>query len=128
MPLSVGDPLANRRDLENSLRPMPTNPSLLNKASQRTGRGRGLRSFIVVFLAIALAAEVARLTAAGALADTSPRLAEKLAPKAPPVLVELIMTEVGRSAGIGQNPGQETLNQLRTIAAIAPLNTEPFLV
>lgn len=74
------------------------------------------------------AAEVARLTVASALAERNPALASTLAPNAPPALVAAAMAGVGEAAAQGAAPGQATFDELRTLAAVAPLEPEPFLV
>lgn len=82
----------------------------------------------VVIVALLLAAEVARLTVASAVAEKNPSLASKLAPFVPPTLSSEAMAQVGQAAAQGANPDERTLEQLRAIARIAPLQTEPFLV
>jgi hypothetical protein len=79
-------------------------------------------------VAVALAAEVARLSAAAHYSDTHPPLALRLAPGSPDALTATAMTEVGHTAATAGNPEQATFDKLQRVAAIAPLQPEPLLV
>ncbi len=87
-----------------------------------------LQSAAAIFVALLLAAEVARLTAAAQLSETRPGLAERLAPNSPDVLLSTAMAEVGEAAGQSQLPAAATMERLRQLARSAPLHEQPLLV
>lgn len=93
----------------------------------RSGTSVGRRVTVIV-LALLLGVEVARIGIASAVADTDPQRAAQLAPQSAASLTTQIMTDVGRAAASGGDPGPQTFAQLRTLAAAAPLQPEPFLV
>lgn len=81
-----------------------------------------------IALAVILAAEVARITAASVLADYEPALALRYAPNSPEALAASALGQVGAAAAKGDNPDENTFRQLRIVAQSDPLRTEPFLV
>ena len=54
--------------------------------------------------------------------------AQQLSSFSAPVLTSRIMTDVGHAASKGQEPGERTFEDLRLLANIRPLSSEPFLV
>jgi hypothetical protein len=84
--------------------------------------------YIVAALALLLGAEIARLTIAFEVAEARPELAYRLAPASPASLAALAMSGVGEAAANASDPTPETIEQLRQLAAAAPLEPEPFLV
>jgi tetratricopeptide (TPR) repeat protein len=83
---------------------------------------------VTVLVALLLAVEVARLTAASALAGTSPDRAESLAPHLPAVLLSQAMAKVGLAAAEGRLPLPDATARLDELAETAPLEPAPFLV
>ena len=79
-------------------------------------------------VAVLLAVEVARLTAAAGLAETRTGLAEALAPKSPTALMSAAMAEVGQAAAAGQLPPPSAIRRLGELQRQAPLDPQPFLV
>ena len=71
---------------------------------------------------------MARLTAAAALAETRPGLAEALAPKSPNALMATAMAEVGQAAAAGQLPPPSAMRRLSELQHRAPLDPQPYLV
>jgi tetratricopeptide (TPR) repeat protein len=89
---------------------------------------RTLRAGLVGVTALAMAVEVARLTASSAVAPADPDLAYSLAPNDPAALRGTGMAQIGEAAARGSNPSSATLERFRTLAHAAPLAAEPFLV
>ena len=81
-----------------------------------------------VTVAVALAVEVARLSAAEALAETRTERAALIGSHVPAVLASGAMAEVGRAAAHGQLPSALARDQLHQLSAAAPLDPEPYLV
>ncbi len=75
-----------------------------------------------------LGVEVVRLTLSAAFVETRPELAASMAPKSPTTIASTAMTQIGQAAARGGDPAPETLDRLQTLAAVAPLRPEPFLV
>lgn len=69
-----------------------------------------------------------RLQIAAKQAETHPERALAVAANTPPVLVSAAMAEVGQAAAKGGDPSPVTFDRFRKIAAVAPLQPEPFLV
>lgn len=89
--------------------------------------GRGAVAATVA-VAVLLAVEVARLTAAEGLSESRPALAERLAPKSPEVLVATAMAGVGTAAAQGRLPDEDSMRRLRELRRVAPLDPRPVLV
>jgi hypothetical protein len=85
-------------------------------------------SVATIATAALLAAQVARLTIATKVAQTSPELTERLAPQSPVALAQRSMRSVGEAAARGGDVPEQTLGQLRQLAGAAPLRLEPFEV
>jgi tetratricopeptide (TPR) repeat protein len=81
-----------------------------------------------LLVALALAAEVSRLSVAAAVAGTNDSLASRLAAGAPPTLISTAMKQVGEAALSGGNPSADTFDRLHRLAAADPLGPTPFLV
>ncbi|QNM83553.1 hypothetical protein H8M03_04275 [Sphingomonas sabuli] len=69
-----------------------------------------------------------RVTVAARIVSADPAGAARLAPDIPPVLAAGAMAEVGAAAAQAAPPPPQTAQKLRRLAAIAPLNIEPYLV
>ena len=112
-------------------RPTRSRPSSRASGPGGTLAWSGLRSpaaLAAIAVAILLAAEVARLTAADELAETRPGAARLLAPEFAPVILSTAMAGVGRAASHGQLPDQLVMAQLESLSRAAPLNPQPYLV
>jgi len=104
--------------------------SLSSRTSRRhSRRGPGNAAALATLaIALVLAAEVVRLTAADELAEKRPETARMLAPEFPPVLLSTVMAGVGDAAAKGRLPDARTMAQLRRLSSLSPLNPQPFLV
>jgi len=91
------------------------------RASRRT-------TAAIAIVSVLLAVEIVRLTVAGAFAESGVGVAQKLAPRTPPVLVSEAMAEVGEAAARGGMPPPSAIKNLRHLVPVAPLRVEPLLV
>lgn len=88
----------------------------------------GAAALASIAVATLLGIEVARLTAAEELAEDRLETAEVLAPEFPPVLLSAAMAGVGKAASNGRLPDEATMERLRELSRLTPLNPHPYLV
>jgi hypothetical protein len=113
--------MARSTGTDRRLRSLQTNPT--------PSAGRSIASSIAItFVAVLLAAEIARMTVAARFADEDSKLALRLAPNSPTTLVALAMAGVGEAAAARTDPSTLTLDRFRRVGETAPLRPEPFLV
>lgn len=87
-----------------------------------------VRRFIVIVIALLVAAQVVRNSAVQAMAGSDPQSAARVWSAHPAVEISLGLAEIGRAAREGTIVAPATFSMINDAATKAPLASEPFLV